>query len=159
MTATASPPGDFDFLCADWKVRHRKLGTRLAHSNDWFEFDGTSTTHSVMGGFGNVEDNLLMDPNGTYRAVALRNYDIQTGLWRIWWLDMRFPAAIGEPVVGRFDADRGEFICDETWNGALVKLRFIWLKDTGDGPRWEQALSADAGKTWETNWIMDFRRA
>lgn len=25
--------------------------------------------------------------------------------------------------------------------------------------RWEQAYSANAGKTWETNWIMEFRRA
>jgi hypothetical protein len=23
---------------------------------------------------------------------------------------------------------------------------------------WEQALSYDAGKTWDTNWIMDFQR-
>jgi hypothetical protein len=23
---------------------------------------------------------------------------------------------------------------------------------------WEQALSYDAGKTWDTNWIMDFER-
>jgi hypothetical protein len=26
-------------------------------------------------------------------------------------------------------------------------------------PRWEQAFSDDAGKSWETNWTMDFRRA
>jgi hypothetical protein len=24
--------------------------------------------------------------------------------------------------------------------------------------RWRQAFSADGGKTWETNWIMDFTR-
>ncbi|TJV23098.1 MAG: DUF1579 domain-containing protein, partial [Mesorhizobium sp.] len=23
---------------------------------------------------------------------------------------------------------------------------------------WEQAFSPDGGKTWETNWIMDFAR-
>jgi hypothetical protein len=25
--------------------------------------------------------------------------------------------------------------------------------------RWEQAASTDAGRTWQTNWIMEFRRA
>jgi hypothetical protein len=24
--------------------------------------------------------------------------------------------------------------------------------------RWEQAFSDDGGKTWEVNWIMEFRR-
>ena len=25
-------------------------------------------------------------------------------------------------------------------------------------PRWEQAFSADGGKTWETNWVMEMTR-
>ena len=25
--------------------------------------------------------------------------------------------------------------------------------------RWKQAFSDDGGETWETNWIMDFRRS
>ncbi len=154
-----APPGDFDFLYHDWRVHHRKLATRLAGADDWFEFDGLSTTRPVMGGFGNIEDNVLNDPNGTYRAVALRNYDAATGLWRIWWLDMRFPDAIGAPVVGRFEGGRGEFITDETFNGGPVKLRFVWHVVAEGGPRWEQALSADGGRTWEINWQMEFRRA
>lgn len=153
------PPGDFDFLFRDWRVKHRKLATRLQRAGDWFEFEGLSTTRPVMGGFGNVEDNLLYDPNGSYRAVALRNFDARTGLWRIWWLDMRFPEAIGEPVVGKFNGGRGEFVTDETWQGRPVKLRFVWHVNAGEGPRWEQAMSDDAGISWETNWVMDFRHA
>jgi hypothetical protein len=53
---------DFDFLCRDRRVHHRKLATRLAGVNDWCEFDGTSSTRSIMAGFGNVEDNMLEDP-------------------------------------------------------------------------------------------------
>jgi hypothetical protein len=30
--------------------------------------------------------------------------------------------------------------------------------ETPDSCRWEQAYSADGGKTWETNWIMEFTR-
>lgn len=153
------PPGDFDFLFHDWTVHHRKLATRLAGAQDWFEFEGLSTTRPIMGGFGNIEDNILMDPNGSYRAVALRNHDSATGLWRIWWLDMRFPEAIGAPVVGKFEGGRGEFVAQDSFQDRSVHLRFIWTVQAGTGPRWEQAMSDDGGRTWETNWLMDFRRA
>jgi hypothetical protein len=34
-----------------------------------------------------------------------------------------------------------------------------WTSAGPDAARWEQAFSADGGKTWETNWIMDFTRS
>ncbi len=148
---------DFDFLCRAWTVHHRKLGTRLAGADDWAEFTGTSTTTPILGGGGNVEDNILFDPVGTYRAAALRCFDAKDKVWRIWWLDQRMPGEIGPPVVGRFEGNRGEFIADDTWQGVAIQVRFVWLKDDGQGPRWEQAFSTDGGKTWEDNWIMAFR--
>jgi hypothetical protein len=150
---------DFDFLHHNWRVRHRKLKTRLVGAGDWVEFDGTSTTRPILDGHGNVEDNFLDDPSGAYRAAALRGFDERTGLWRIWWLDLRFPDAIGAPVVGGFDGDLGTFVTDENWEGRPIKLRFIWRKNGGDGPVWEQAFSPDAGANWEVNWVMRFTRA
>jgi hypothetical protein len=37
-------------------------------------------------------------------------------------------------------------------------VRFLWTQNDGEGPRWEQAFSADGGVSWETNWIMRFMR-
>jgi len=147
---------DFDFLHRDWAVRHRKLSTRLAGADDWLEFDGTSTTRPILGGHGNVEDNFLDDPHGPYRAAALRTFETGTGLWRIWWIDQRRPADLGTPVVGRFEGGRGEFLADETWNGKPIKVRFVWHKRAGPGPRWEQSFSPDGGANWELNWSMQF---
>lgn len=148
---------DFDFLHREWNVRHRKLTTRLAGANDWHEFDGTSSTRPIMAGHGNIEDNFIDDPNGAYRAAALRAFESDTGLWRIWWLDLRSPSEIGAPVVGRFEGEKGEFIADDHWNGRPIKVRFVWLKNAGAGPLWEQSFSSDGGKTWELNWSMQFR--
>jgi hypothetical protein len=35
----------------------------------------------------------------------------------------------------------------------------IWSDITATAFHWEQASSADAGKSWETNWIADFVRS
>ncbi len=147
---------DFEFLFGDWKVRHRKLTARLAGANDWKEFNGTSTTRPLMGGQGNVEDNYIGDPAGPYRAAALRTFQADTGLWRIWWLDMRLPSQIGLPVVGAFEGDRGEFVADDHWNGIPIRVRFLWIKSAEGGPLWQQAFSSDGGSTWEVNWTMQF---
>jgi NIPSNAP len=37
--------------------------------------------------------------------------------------------------------------------------RFHWTNPAPDAARWEQAFSADGGRSWETNWIMEFTRA
>lgn len=147
---------DFDFLHGNWQVRHRKLATRLAGANDWSEFDGTSSTQPILGGLGNVEDNFIDDPVGAYHAAALRAFEAATGLWRIWWLDLRSPSEIGVPVVGGFDGGSGTFLADDHWNGAPIKVRFVWVKQAGAGPRWEQSFSPDGGRSWELNWSMQF---
>ena len=35
------------------------------------------------------------------------------------------------------------------------KYAFLWLQTDTQSPRWEQAMSADGGQSWETNWTMD----
>ena len=147
---------DFDFLHGEWRVRHRKLATRLAGADDWYEFDGTSSTRPILAGYGNIEDNTINEPGGAYRAAAVRAFESDTGLWRIWWLDLRSPTEIGPPVVGRFEGGRGEFLADDHWNQQPIKVRFVWHTNHGITPLWEQSFSQDGGNTWELNWSMQF---
>jgi hypothetical protein len=148
---------DFDFLFGEWHVRHRLL---KADSHKWVEFDGSSNTRKLMEGWGNVEDNVLNRPGGSYRAVGLRSYDSKTGQWAIWWLDGRSPfGPLDPPVKGRFENGIGNFYSDDTLDGKPIRVRYTWSHITPTSARWEQAYSPDAGKTWETNWIMEFQRA
>lgn len=149
---------DFDFQIGAWAVVHRRLKDRLIGSTDWEEFAGTSVMRPVLGGNGNVEDNLLHINSGSYRAMALRSYDTATGAWAIWWLDGRAPHSLDLPVIGRFERGVGSFYADDQIDGRAVRTRFLWLRTDTESPRWEQAMSLDAGGTWETNWTMDFRR-
>jgi hypothetical protein len=150
-------PHDFNFVIGDWRVRHRRLKERLVGSNEWVEFSGEMSTRKILGGFGNIEDNLLRFPQGEFRAIALRSYDAARQVWSIWWLDGRFPDRIDVPVVGAFKDGVGTFFAKDMVAGVPVAIRFIWSRVDARQLRWEQAFSTDDGSTWETNWIMDFQ--
>ena len=149
---------DFDFFIGRWRVAHERLKERLADCTEWAEFGGTCVTQKVLGGSGNMDDNWLDMPGGGYRAVTLRAYNSATKLWSIWWLDSRYPNRLDTPMVGRFENGTGVFFADDTFEGRPIRIRFLWTLPGYDTPRWEQAFSGDAGATWETNWIMNFKR-
>lgn len=153
-----SAPKDFDFIIGDWTVRHRRLNERLVGCDSWTEFSGRSSTRRTLGGFGNVEDNVLYFPEGTFHAIAIRSYCVTSGTWSIWWLDGRNPTQLDQPVVGAFTGNIGQFYTDDVFNGKAIKVRFTWLSAPTEDPRWEQASSTDGGRTWEINWTMRFTR-
>jgi hypothetical protein len=158
--AQAFASHDFDFLAGSWIVQHRKLKHRLTHSDEWEIFSGTCDMRMLLGGAANVDDNVLNTPEGMYRAASLRAFDAVTKKWSIWWLDGRHhPGQLDPPVTGEFRNGVGLFFGDDTWNGEPIKVRFMWSDITPNSARWQQAFSADGGKRWETNWVMDFRRA
>ena len=159
MSQTDAPCSDFDFEFGHWRVAHRRLKERLVGCEDWDSFTGTSSTAPVLGGNGNIEDNLIDFPDGPYRAIAIRSFDPGLGQWAIWWLSAQAPHRLDAPLVGRFTGGEGTFLAEDTLRGAPVKVRFLWLRTDSESPRWEQAMSADDGATWETNWTMDFTRA
>jgi hypothetical protein len=149
---------DFDFFIGSWRVQHRRLKHRLADSREWIEFGGTCVSRKIFGGLGNVDDNVLDLPEGTYHALAVRTYDRAKDRWTIWWIDGRTPDRLDPPVVGGFENGVGTFFGDDTFKGKPIRVRFFWTQLTSDTPHWEQAFSADGGKTWETNWTMDFTK-
>ena len=159
MPIIADACRDFDFQIGAWTVRHRRLRERLLDCSRWDEFDGSSQMRPVLGGNGNIEDNVLHFPGDTIRAIAIRSYDPVEQSWAIWWLASNDPHRMDVPVRGRFEAGTGRFFAEDQLRGEPVLTRFLWLDTETGKPRWEQAMSGDGGQTWETNWTMDFTRA
>jgi hypothetical protein len=62
-------------------------------------------------------------------------------------------------MIGAFANGRGEFYAQESFHGRTILARNSFSDITPDSSRFEQAFSADGGKTWETNWVMTFTRA
>ena len=150
---------DFDIFFGTWRVHHRRLKERLAGSTEWLEFDGTQVMRPILGGRGNMTDNVFNMPDGSVqRGVTLRAFDPKTATWSIWWLDGNDPTKIDVPVVGAFENGTGAFYAQDTFRGRPIKVRFLWLNVTATTRQWEQAFSTDDGKTWETNWVAHFTK-
>lgn len=149
---------DFDFLIGHWSVAHRRLQRRLEDDTQWDRFGGRCEMRPILGGLGNVDDNVIELPDGAYRGSALRLFDPATGLWSIWWSDSR-GFGLQPPVHGRFDQGVGTFFGDDTLRGRPIRVRYIWSDITATSASWAQAFSPDSGATWETNWLMQFTRA
>ena len=148
---------DFDFLVGTWKVHHRMLKQRLKGSTDWMEFEGDTVDRKIMNGLGNLDENIIHMNTGPVHAISLRLFDPQSKEWSIHWSTDR-TGVLDIPMIGGFKDGQGEFYAQEIFEGRRVYSRFIWSKITPNSCQWEQALSDDGAKTWETNWIMEFKR-
>jgi hypothetical protein len=148
----------FDLRAGCWTFHNHVLKERLTNNHEWFDYDSFQHLWITMGGFGNVDDNVMHRPDGTYYGVTVRTYDPKTGLWSIWWHDSRTPGDLDPPVKGRFKDGVGLFYADDSLRGKPIKVRFTWSGITATAAHWEQAYSGDGGKTWEINWIADFSK-
>ena len=152
-----SGKNDFDFLVGSWSVTNRRLKQRHVGCREWDVFPGFANLRPVLGGLGNVEE--IDFPTKGWSGVTLRFFSPQTNRWSIYWVNSR-DGLMQAPVHGSFNGGVGEFFGEDVDGELPVDVRYRWILGPGsDAARWEQAFSTDAGKTWETNWVMDFVRA
>jgi hypothetical protein len=157
MSSGSDGQKDFDFFMGSWKVRNRRLRERLASCADWDEFAGTAVARPIWGGLANVDEYEGDAPFGLIHGMTVRLYEPATRQWRLYWAN-RTAGIFDVPMVGRFEDGRGEFYNQELHAGQAVYARFVWSNITPTTCRWEQALSTDGGRSWETNWIMEMTR-
>jgi hypothetical protein len=145
---------DFDFLYGTWDLRNRKLSKPLAGADDWTEFPSTVECRPLLGGLINVDEVTIPGRAG---GVTMRTFDTATREWSIHQVTgesrLTWP-----PNTGVFRDGVGEFLCDDVYDGAPIRVRLIWRVHSRDSASWEQAFSADGGQTWETNWTNELTR-
>lgn len=161
MHQPPSPAGDFDFLLGDAVVHNRRLRQRLQGCTEWEEFAARQTNQALPGGIGNYDDFVASSWRPDFVGLSLRLFNPQTALWSIYWLDnhsggLDAAGQLRQPVVGRFENGIGIFEGDDSVDGRPVRVRYTWSGTAGAQPRWEQAMSADGGVSWEINWSMTF---
>ena len=148
---------DFDFFIGKWRIKNRKLKTRLDNCTDWLEFEATQTNYKALDGLANM-DHYYATLNGkAFEGMTVRLFDPKTRLWSIYWADSN-TGKFDKPVVGSFDKNIGHFLTLDHCGSKKIIMLFHWDKTDKDNPVWSQAYSEDAGKTWEWNWYMYMTR-
>ncbi len=143
---------DFDWDIGTWKTHQLRLLHPLTGSTTWVEYQGTDVVRRIWDG----ANEGLIEAQGTagrLEIYTLRVYNPDAHQWNIYSTN---PATgvLGPPAVGEFKNGRGEFYDQETYHGRAILVRFAVFDITPDSCRFEQAFSADGGKTWEPNFMV-----
>jgi hypothetical protein len=155
---------DFDFLLGPWAIRNTRLVRRLAGCTEWETFDATGHARLLPGGIGNYDDFVPAAWKPGYVGMSLRVFSPVSRQWSIYWLDNATggvdPATglLHPPVVGGFADGKGLFNGQDVLDGRPIRVQFEWSRMHTGAPRWQQSFSADEGRTWEMNWVMEFSR-
>jgi hypothetical protein len=165
--ATGAPPPapaaerdgqhDFDFIFGRWKI-HLKRRVHVANGPDrWNEFDGFGVYRKVWDGRANLNEFEADSASGHVQGLTLRTYNPQTHQWSLYWANSQ-DGILDIPQVGQFNDGQGEFYAQDTLDGKSQFIRYVWTHKGADSAHFEQALSADGGRTWNVNWISDMVR-
>jgi hypothetical protein len=143
---------DFDFEIGTWQTHLRRLRHPLTGSTTWIEYQGTSVVRKIWDGRANLVELEVDGPTGHIEGLSLRLYNPESHQW-----SLNFASSAGGtmsvPTVGEFKNGRGEFYDQEPFNGRTILVRNVLSDISANSYRFEQAFSADGGKTWEINWI------
>jgi len=148
---------DFDFNFGVWKTHIRRLQNPLTGSRIWADYDGTSQVGKVWEGRASLFELEASGPAGHIEGVGLRLFNPRSHQWSLNWANSTH-AVMTTPMVGRFIHGEGQFYDQEELQGRIIMARNGFSAITPNSSHFEQAFSDDAGKTWETNWIMTFTR-
>lgn len=151
-TPVADGSHDFDFEIGTWKTHVRRLVRPLTGSTTWVEMDGISSVRKVWGGKANLVELVADGPGVHFEGLSLRLYNPETRKWSLNFASSS-DGTMTPPTIGEFKNGRGEFYDRELMNGRMILVRFVISDITPTSCRFEQAFSADEGKTWEVNWI------
>jgi hypothetical protein len=155
-TAPAARDGahDFDWDIGVWKTHQKRLVHPLTGSTTWVEYQGTDEVRPIWDGLnaGLIEAD---GPSGHLEIYTIRLYNPDSHQWSIHFANRAVGAMGYPPAVGEFKNGRADFYDNETYNGRAIVLRFTVSEITSTTCHFEQAFSADGGKTWETNFIVD----
>jgi len=146
-------PQDFDFEIGRWQTRLKRLSNPLSgQPGKWVEYEGTTLVTKVWDGRANLVELDVKGPAGNIEGLSLRLFNPETRQWSLNFANAR-SGTLTPPTLGGFIHGRGEFYAADTYDGRDILVRFVISDVKPDSARFEQAFSADGGKTWEVNWI------
>ena len=149
---------DFDFHFGTWKTHIKRLVGPLSGSTTWVELNGTVTVRKIWNGRANLEELEASNATSHFQGLTLFLYNPQSHQWSQTFANINEGTLSSTPLIGEFKNGRGELYDQETFNGRMILVRFVWSDITPNSHRVEQSFSDDGGKTWEPNFVADLTR-
>ena len=160
--SSSSAAHAFDFWIGDWVIQQRIL----RQDGTWLRSEAKTAVSPVLNGSALIEhwEGTVeffwegMKAPEKMKGLSVRAYDPQADKWYIHWMDSRTPR-FGEPYVGNFDQDQGQFY--KEWQTPQGKRlgRITFSNITLNSVVWDLAISSDEGQTWTSLWIMEMSRS
>lgn len=137
----------FDFWIGTWDL-------------EWTDSEGkkqkgTNIINKILGGCV-IEENFNGGGSPEYLGKSHSIFDAKSGMWKQTWVDSGgdYLDFVGEFKDGKMMLWR-EFTGKE---GKKVKQRMIFSNIRKDSLEWNWESSLDDGKTWKTNWKINYQR-
>jgi hypothetical protein len=143
---------DFDWELGHWDTQLQRLRAPLSGKSEWITYRGTTVVKSALDGRANLVELDVHGSAGRIAGVSLRLYRPASGEWFLHFANLA-NGEMTEPMHGSFAGSVGTFYGQDTLRGAPILVRFLIKPVNSSQWRFEQAYSADGGKTWEDNWI------
>jgi hypothetical protein len=148
----------FDWEFGDWKINIKRLKNPLSGSTTWTDLSATVSQRKIWDGRANLAEVVTDGPNGRLEFLALRLYNPQTNQWTLNFASSN-SGIFNVPMFGEFKNGVGVFYDQEPFNDRAILVRFTFAAATSNSGRTdEQAFSNDGGKTWEINWVNDYKK-
>ncbi len=149
----------FDGEIGVWQTKLRRLRNPLSGSAEWIEYAGKTVVRRAVDQRANLVELDVSGPAGRIAGLSMRLYHPASGQWSLHFANLA-NGAMTDAMQGAFVNGRGVFYGLDTVAGRRVLVRFLVIPLHPDQWRFEQAYSADGGRTWEDNWIaIDTRSA
>ena len=146
QTAATDGRRDFDWEFGVWKTHLKRRLHPLSGSQDWAEYEGTTTVSKVWNGNANLVELDVTGPAGRIEALSMRLYNPEARQWSLNFSNVN-GGTMAIPTVGEFKDGRGEFYSQETLGGRSILVRFVISEFSRESAHFEQAFSDDGGKT------------
>ncbi len=115
---------------------------------------GANIIHKILGGCV-IEENFSTSGANPYSGKSLSVFDAKNGKWKQTWVDSggEYLDFVGEFKDAKMMLGR-EFI----EGNKTIRQRKIFSNIQADSIEWNWERSDDQGKTWKTNWKIQYKR-
>jgi hypothetical protein len=146
---------DFDFLQGSFDVRSRRRSDPLSPGSEWKQSAATSIARTHFNGAISIDEMQFAD-DGFY-GMSVRLFDVASRQWAVYWINSRH-GVLQPPVRGVWANGVCWFVGPDSHEGTPVLASYRWSDVGPKSAHWEQAFSIDGGRSWGTNWTMEFIR-